>query len=282
MGYGKYDIERRWLEDRYLRDGLDLQGIADLVGCSYTAVRNAAIHYGVQLRKGGTPKTTTAERFWTKVDRRGPDECWEWTGARTSGGYGNFWDGQTSTHASRVSWELHYGPIPEDMLVCHHCDNRPCVNPAHLFLGTYADNLQDASNKGRLPGPGIKGEEIATSKLTEPDVLEIATRLAGDETHATIAADYGVSRAAVSYIARGESWAWLTGVESEEKRDLRGENSGNSKLAESDVLEIVNRMGAGETQAEIAADYGVCKQTVNSIATGNTWSWLTNIGKEGV
>jgi len=89
-----------------------------------------------------------SERFWSKVDRRGPDECWLWQGCMTRG-YGQFWVDGRMRNAHRVSFELTSGPIPDGMFVCHRCDNPRCVNSAHLFLGTHADNMRD-SEKRRL------------------------------------------------------------------------------------------------------------------------------------
>lgn len=93
-------------------------------------------------------KLSTQERFNALVDQSGEDDCWIWKGYRTNG-YGRFQVHDKIYLASRIGWELANGPIPKGLLVCHHCDNPPCVNPKHLFLGTYKDNIHDMLRKGR-------------------------------------------------------------------------------------------------------------------------------------
>lgn len=94
-----------------------------------------------------------AERFWEKVRRVGPSSCWEWTAHCDRRGYGEIGSsgnrGKPHLRAHRVSWEIHNGPIPDGLFVLHRCDNRKCVNPHHLFLGTAKDNTQDMLAKGR-------------------------------------------------------------------------------------------------------------------------------------
>ena len=156
-------------------------------------------------------------RFWGKVDKSThPKSCWVWTGC-TRGGYGRFRVSGRHESAHRFSFEIHNGPIPEGQLVCHRCDNPPCCNPAHLFLGTYKDNNVDRENKGRgnrpvgdlhpshlRPETRPRGEAHSSAKLTDAQVVEI--RQLGAEgvlLHREIAARFGVSRANISYIIRG-------------------------------------------------------------------------------
>lgn len=92
------------------------------------------------------------ERFWPKVERGKPDQCWPWTGAIGLGGYGNFgWSKQRTVNAHKAAFILDRGAVPTGMVVMHRCDNRVCCNPAHLTLGTHRDNTQDAIAKGRMP-----------------------------------------------------------------------------------------------------------------------------------
>lgn len=96
------------------------------------------------------------KKFWARVAGSGPEECWEWPGVRSTSGYGRVMVQWKEVQAHRVAWEFIHGPIPDGLFVLHKCDNRACVNPAHLFLGTQKDNMRDMSAKGRgrkSPGP---------------------------------------------------------------------------------------------------------------------------------
>lgn len=95
-----------------------------------------------------------AERFWAKVKKT--EGCWEWAGGKSGEGYGRF----MRSPAHRFSWELHNGPIPPGMFVCHHCDNPPCVNPDHLFIGDNAANMRDAFRKGRHSTPWMRARQL--------------------------------------------------------------------------------------------------------------------------
>jgi len=154
-------------------------------------------------------RKTVEERFWPKVDKRRKDECWPWKAHKNPRGYGAFhlWvDGKwTVRYASRVSWMIHFGDIPDGMSVLHKCDNPECTNPDHLFLGTQADNARDMANKGRA----LRGERATSRKLTEKQVLKIRGRYKGRGkgiTQAKLAGEYGVTFQQISRITRRTRW----------------------------------------------------------------------------
>lgn len=108
-------------------------------------------------------KQDSTWNFWLKVDRRSVDECWNWKGALSPKGYGCILFNSVMKRAHRVSWEIHNGPIPKGRLVLHRCDNRSCMNPAHLYLGTHGDNnydraIRNPSGQGGLTSRFYSGE----------------------------------------------------------------------------------------------------------------------------
>jgi predicted XRE-type DNA-binding protein len=147
-------------------------------------------------------KPNPIDVFWNLVDRRGPDECWEWIGVKQFG-YGIFSINGINAKAHRYSWELAHGPIPKGIFACHKCDNRSCVNPNHLFMGTPADNLQDMAQKQR----SLLGERNHKARLTAAQVQEIRNLYAaGNLSQTKIAEQYGVNQTQVSRIILRRQW----------------------------------------------------------------------------
>jgi hypothetical protein len=140
-------------------------------------------------------------RFAEKIQLNDENGCWEWTGCVTSTGYGKFGINGSTTPAHRAAYELFVGKVPKWFEVCHHCDNRMCVNPGHLFIGTHFDNMQDCVEKGRLRG--------GNHKLTEEDVMMVSGLLRAGLKHGQIASRVGVSTTAVWKIYSGNTWRHL-------------------------------------------------------------------------
>lgn len=151
-----------------------------------------------------------SERLWAGVDKTpglGPKgECWEWRGGRNTGGYGSIGLGKKTLTTHRVAWVLMNGELPprsghHGVCVCHTCDNRICVNPGHLFLGSHRDNMVDASKKQRFPKR--LGSLSPRAKLTDDAVREIRSdrRLLRE-----IASEHGISETTVSGIRRWQLW----------------------------------------------------------------------------
>lgn len=155
-------------------------------------------------------RPTIKERFWAKVKTAGADECWNWIAGIGGPGYGELnlgRRGEGMTTAHRFSYELHNGPIPDGLFVMHSCDNRRCVNPAHLSLGTAGDNNQDAIRKGRFRfPPSLCGEASPVSKLNDEAVRAIRLRRANGERLSVLANEFDVTEALVSMIALRKIW----------------------------------------------------------------------------
>jgi hypothetical protein len=219
------------------------------------------------FRKKGRSTIERFEGFYIPEPNSG---CWLWTGALFGSGYGAF----KRQHAHRFSWEMHYGPIPEGLLACHKCDVRCCVNPEHLFIGTYSDNANDMVRKGR--GNPARGERARTARLTEEQVEAIRLdprrlRIIGEE--------YGVDRSYIWKIKR--AWHWKhSHAENPEEATRRtrgyafqahGETHSKAKLTEKEVLAIRQDERPSRVLGRL---YGVSHHTILSIRNRTIWKHL--------
>jgi hypothetical protein len=140
-----------------------------------------------------------SERFWQKVKRTAG--CWVWVGCRATRGYGQFRVNGRNEQAHRVAWLITNGPIRDGLCVLHKCDNRECVRPDHLFLGTNADNTADMMAKGR--GKALTGERHPRAKLSWEKVCHIRC---DDRPLSQIARDYAVNQKTIRQIKAGRTW----------------------------------------------------------------------------
>jgi len=141
-----------------------------------------------------------SDRFWNKVDIKGPDECWNWMGAKYPSGYGEFYyqcNDRTKSH--RMAWILTNGDIPYGYLVLHKCDNRSCCNPRHLYIGTHADNMRD--KQLRYSGPYIGGRDRS---VNSEDICRMHTMHKEGFTQSEIASVFNLSRGHISKLLKIE------------------------------------------------------------------------------
>ena len=167
----------------------------------YTRWQRTGDPEGLRRTHYGEVDANSFYQFYRRVESTG---CWIWTGAlhKGWGSYGTCGQG----YAHRLSWKIHHGDIPPGLYVCHRCDNPPCVNPDHLFLGNAVENMRDAVDKGRVP----RGERHCCAKLTERAVRLIRRRAANGELQVSLAAEFGVTQSAIHLVVRRMRWGWLT------------------------------------------------------------------------
>jgi hypothetical protein len=190
-------------------------------GCGGATPIAKQTHRGLRWIKGqpiryinghyAPPRKTLAERFWPKVDRRNPEDCWEWKASTTNKGYGCIAPGGATGHplgAHRVAWTLTNGPIPAGLCVLHRCDNPPCCNPAHLFLGTILENNADMIAKGRHSKPPIlRGEQATNAHLSAADVRQIRELYRmGGISRSALGRRFGIVKSAIDSIIARKSW----------------------------------------------------------------------------
>ena len=193
--------------------------MANCVACGKPKPRAAVAFCSPACYHANHRSRPAAERFWEKVERS--DGCWEWTGYIDPTGAGKFGaDPYRPTSAYRYSWTLHYGPIPTGLYVCHKCDNRACVRPDHLFLGTALDNQRDSITKGRHFDlgawnrahperrhhlPPMRGDANPSAKLTAAKVAAIRAAWPG-ESQPVLARRYGVSQSVIWSVVHHKTW----------------------------------------------------------------------------
>jgi hypothetical protein len=204
----------------------------------------------------------TNDSFWPKVQRGLHDDCWIWQGYIMPNGYGRLHYNGKDILSHRCSWEIHYGPIPQGMFICHTCDNPPCVNPKHLFLGTDQDNMDDMYAKDRAS----VGSRHPNAKLTETQVSEIIDLYStGEYSQSALARRFNVGQQAIQAIVSGKTWKHL------HKRStfLR---KGDTKLSKEHGIEIRKLCQTTNLlQKDIGEMFGVSQSLVGMIKRRVIW-----------
>lgn len=170
-----------------------------------TDFRPTATGFATTCTNCRNPGAPLADRFWAKVNKRGKWDCWEWKASRFPDGYGQFRTNPKlpPQRASRVAWSLTFGD-PGRLHVLHRCDNPPCCNPRHLFLGTGADNSLDCRQKGRWKAG--QAFSLARRRLTDEQILEARARRAAGETYRSIGRLLGVHHTTILRLVNGTHW----------------------------------------------------------------------------
>ena len=219
------------------------------------------------------------ERFWSKVRKAGPNDCWEWQANKNNKGYGLFRPGGSRPKelAHRLSYAASFGPIPANGLVLHSCDNSSCVNPTHLRVGSHKENVSDMDERQRRKPPHLVGETNPTSKLTDAQVIEIRRAyIAGDHRDA-IAERYGLSPLSIPDLVSGKSWKHLFDVSGsptvgELEAAARRNQKPGAKVTQEIAEEIRRRLANGEMGKDLAVEYGIHKATVSDIKLRKIWA----------
>lgn len=214
-----------------------------------------------------------SDRFWQKVIKAPGDECWKWSGSRHPFGYGMIQQGggaKGKITASRASWLIHFGKIPDGMYICHKCDNPECTNPDHLFMGTAQDNANDKEDKGR----GIRrmsaeaNDAIATLAHAGVAKRLIARAFKIDRNLIATAMKHGTINLPPPHVPKSPRLPPSPppiGV---------GEKNGNSKITADDVLKIRALREQGQSTAEIANQFAIGKSMVSHICTRRCWTHI--------
>jgi len=208
---------------------------------------------------GCKEKQSLESKFWSFVDKKGEDDCWEWQGNILEQGYGRMYHHSTKEpKAHRLSYMINIGEIPEGALICHTCDNKSCVNPKHLYAGSNQDNMDDLCKAGTL-----KGEKNPASKLTIFEILRIRrTYDKGGKNTYELAKQYNVSQLLISKIIRGVAWKHIGGP-------LK-QSTPITRLTNREVIEMRELYQKGSTTHELAIKFDRYDSTIERVVFGKT------------
>lgn len=208
-------------------------------------------------------------RFMERVAVAGPDDCWLWRGKK-SNGYGAVMVDGHMLGAHKFMFEHVFGEVPANREVCHQCDVKLCCNPRHLYAGTHAQNMADASERGLMRG--LRGEQHPNARLTAAQVISIRDAYDAGVPRARLAESAGVSEATIGSITRNDAWVDPKRPTAPKgQRALLGERNHKAKLTEADVRAICQLYAAGATQLELAHRFGVTRGNVGFIVRRDIW-----------
>lgn len=250
--------------------------------------------YSVKVRKDGIPRIGRDARTLEEVRdhllknrniviRSLKTPCWEWTGLKGKSGYGAVFFRGKIWRTHRLSWFIKHGKIPDKIEICHDCDNPPCLNPAHLFMGTHLENMQNAKHKKRLVSH--QGEDHGCSKLNEKQVTEIRSRyVANTNSVHILAKEFKVSKSTILLIATNRIWKHIPMPKepsiARKKKIIRengfkalfGSDHCNAKLDDETVKRIRADYASGiGGHGFLAKKFGVHKCTIQCVVTRKTW-----------